>query len=1381
MTWDQTQVNWGFFKKRKIYDVAVKVAEDSDHDTGNGDSGSSNYFHFQLIFKNGNSGYVLANQQITSDGFRSGYTENFTISTNQNYGELKGVRIIPEQNSDDSEPFDKLNIEKITVSEENNGGCYTSYLINDVGWIDIDYHDELESVKPGGQKAKTAGQLSKIYKVADRQKNIKLVCEISAEPWTGTFSQFVGSMKAEILYTRESTGQQEPMTIDVVQCMANYMGINVKSIETETNPEFQVVKEAGLGTLSNPDYMFRPHQTDRLLLPAIPDVRSIDSITFTGQNTGKEGGAWCVKNISILQVVEDGAVQLTTNNEYYRNISYRKVCTSTNTEPVEQHWIIGGKNSLGPITFNSNKIIWNDEDSWATPVSRIPDSTDDRINMFIYPEVGSTNSNGAKVNATLKYNIPFSQYKTLSQADLQLTTDESGRNMYMARDLSAPDFVSAIDFSVYCKSTMAFDYAIIQHVKEGVVISNYVYDFIGASAELGATGFGNTKGDHLDDTQEHVAVGIGAGSKVKQLMAEKIDAAVSFDYKSSLDGATYQSPYIYLTDQGYKRIEAGLSAELDYNVPFVQEITAYHIAGYGTLEANVTGAAAVTYEVERKLDQVTLESSIISKKRRSYASFAKEFNLLDKITDVKRTSKSAFGDDSVAVFEMKITTLESTALKDTGTKASVRMKFHYNDSKGVEVPDVEYEDITQYIQGDAKNALVANTQNTPSYTITSSDEEEENQTTEEADKPTDEEIARSKKQFFSGETQSVKVFLNDINEDKIIKSVDILPYNANVKITNKDAQVATNVDDKSIEQTLADVVGEGEETDSTNEQSDKLTNKIIDSRNESWTIKDFYGYYMGYDEEVDDIIKKPGINKTFDGLDNGGNLTLMNVTLRTSYKRNEETEETVKDNLATIYAKKGDVITGSVIARAGGKPAEYEVKASLMIGNAPKDVTKETVTLTKNNYFAFKTPRNSTNDVVEYKIEITVKDAPDYVDTILINVPNSDAIKLTTTYEKNDEQPVKVEYGMAQLWASDGDTINGSVVIEGAEKNPGFNLNVYQVADKETDITKDTARKVDDYHFEFKVPEKGDGKTYTYKIKISSIEDPELYDTIVVSVKSEKKKKVVSLKTNVSVNNGDSKVVSDGNMLIPGYYGDNILVYVTVANSDQGYQVAASQSTYAKSWRGGMSWDTTDISSTIAPSGNSFTFTVPDLSASCEKSEFKIVVKSVENPELVDTIVITASSKKPEVATPTPEPVKPSLKTSIALNNEKGSNVTDGLMSLSAVVGDAINGSVLVNNSTAGYDISATLSLNLGGGSRASDSLGLTEDPVDISAYVEKYSDSFRVIMPTFTGIDSSTTAQVKIVVSSTEDSSVRDVIIVKLSQNDSGFNPQTAPIQAPD
>ena len=116
----------------------------------------------------------MANQQITSDGFRSGYTETFTISTNQNYGELKGIRIIPEDVTSDSEPFDKLQVDRVTVSEHNNGGCYISWIIDNIGWIEIDYSDELESVTPRGQRARTAAELSKLYKVSYKERMLNL-------------------------------------------------------------------------------------------------------------------------------------------------------------------------------------------------------------------------------------------------------------------------------------------------------------------------------------------------------------------------------------------------------------------------------------------------------------------------------------------------------------------------------------------------------------------------------------------------------------------------------------------------------------------------------------------------------------------------------------------------------------------------------------------------------------------------------------------------------------------------------------------------------------------------------------------------------------------------------------------------------------------------------------------------------------------------------------------------------------------------------------------------------------------------------------------------------------------------------------------------------
>ena len=88
------------------------------------DAGSGNYFYFQLVFENGTSGVVLANQQLSSDSFRRGITESFQIKTTQNYGNIRSVRIICDNTSSTSDVFDKLNIENITVTLQGNTGFF---------------------------------------------------------------------------------------------------------------------------------------------------------------------------------------------------------------------------------------------------------------------------------------------------------------------------------------------------------------------------------------------------------------------------------------------------------------------------------------------------------------------------------------------------------------------------------------------------------------------------------------------------------------------------------------------------------------------------------------------------------------------------------------------------------------------------------------------------------------------------------------------------------------------------------------------------------------------------------------------------------------------------------------------------------------------------------------------------------------------------------------------------------------------------------------------------------------------------------------------------------------------------------------------------------
>lgn len=135
MTYNDALKNLGLSIVKCTYQISVDVADVED-------AGSSNYFYFQLVFENGTSAVVLANQQLSSDSFRQGTTESFQIKTTQNYGNVTAVRIICDNTSSTSDVFDKLNIEGITITLNSDSGISKTWLVERVGWIDITYVDE---------------------------------------------------------------------------------------------------------------------------------------------------------------------------------------------------------------------------------------------------------------------------------------------------------------------------------------------------------------------------------------------------------------------------------------------------------------------------------------------------------------------------------------------------------------------------------------------------------------------------------------------------------------------------------------------------------------------------------------------------------------------------------------------------------------------------------------------------------------------------------------------------------------------------------------------------------------------------------------------------------------------------------------------------------------------------------------------------------------------------------------------------------------------------------------------------------------------------------------------------------------------------------------
>lgn len=1073
MSWEQTGMNWGFFKSRKTYEIAVSVATDDDHDLGNGDAGSVNHFYFQLIFKTGKSGFVLANQQLAGDGFRSGRTEYFNISVNRNYGDVKAIRIIPEDMSNDSTPFDKLNIAKITVSEQTNGGSYLSYTFDNVGWIDIAYREEGEQGSSRGQRARTVKELAREFRTPVKSRAVKLLCEVNTLSWEGKYNQFVGSVWATLDYI-DTKNVPKTVVFDVVSQMASYMNSKAKAMEVATNPNQQVVKAAGQGSISDPEWMFRAGKTDRFFIPAISDLKSVKQITFAAQTKNNESAYLNFGKVSMSQVLADGPMQLTANEEKIRNIKSKRLCVSVEPESITHFCKMGILEDMQTIQFSENEVVWTSEE-WATPVARIPETQDDTVNIYVYP----TSANGGNyyyrtlpetpyrvddsvsVSANLKYNIPYSQMMATS-AKLQAGADGSGATMYYALGVSAPNMVSASNLTLKCLSTsLMINHAIVQHVRSGVVVATYTYSFFDATAVLGLNAPPASGNGFTDLTEEKLSISFGNGTTEQNLQPMSHDVAVAFTYHQSLDTSDteYISPFVYLTDQQYKKLAEGDFVELNFNIPFVREITGYDLAAYGNLTGSVNAASAVVYHVdEQEQDATTGEMHTKTRSAVGYVSFDASYELSERMRRHPVTSKQMFGEGAVTPIQITFNTVEMQNALEGQKDAAVRAVFTYRDFMGLS-RTVQIPDLTKYIQ-----------------------------------EPT--------KAFRTGE-QTVSFFLSEMSSDMTISSVTLMPYNSEIRIDDPILALGSGQSLSPAAATVDTLVDQmkGSTGIFADNGAAGLSAQILSARNASWTIqgvKYVAGMELADGTKPREILR--AVNQTFAGMNNGDLLRLNTISLATYVSQNGITQGQIQGGNMQLVANGGDVISGTVTVMQS--TAGFTAKAYRMMGDAGEEVTADTITIDNSGdrMFTFTAPRNVSGELMIYKIEISPVDAPDLVDRIFVSV-KSDEISMTTQLTQGDKV-TEVQNHSAMILAHSNDKI--TVGVQLFNTTEGFTASATRVIDSGGEaVTDTTISGLKKSGFTFIVPENKTGSTIIYKLEIAPQEAADKIDTIMITVESD--------------------------------------------------------------------------------------------------------------------------------------------------------------------------------------------------------------------------------------------------------------------------------------
>ncbi|MBO4337172.1 MAG: hypothetical protein J5842_03785, partial [Lachnospiraceae bacterium] len=713
MTYEDCLQNFGFDKKRMNYTVKVAVSDQAIDISGNGDCGSKNNFYFQLLFENGSSAVVLANTQLEGDCFRTGNTETFKISTNKDYGQITGVRIIPEEVQEAGEPDDKLRVDEIRVVEESGDSFSETWVVegtaipND-GWIGVKtFMDDAQ--KKTQQEEKIGRYMNEIaidLPVTVHTNELNLLCCLTTEEYKADTAQFYGEMKMTVDYI-QTDGTPNTETFDIVDAMYKYYN---KPVQHDVDTVDQGRTASRDPAVSNPYLMFRGGHTDRFNI-TLRNVKSLYQATLTGQSRG-DTSELSVAAISFNTIEEAGRLQLSNKDEYVRTgkttlITSNSVVTNENAKLANT--FAKGDDQKIKIGLLPNEVEIRDQGSkWLAVFSREPVSQNDSLNVYVYPTTDSVPISQYDLVCRADYTnvsgTPFSTGATLMNK--HASSGEGDRPYFYLSGISAKGIASldalyAMGNNLTGDINAYIDYAVVQQVRSGTVINTWNRDgnrgLVKSGVRMSVQG-DSTEG--LYDRQKVLVQLDDTDVAEAKLVAEKEDIAISLKYTTTVDptGREVYSAYKYITDENYTRIQPGMVLEMTFDEPYVKEITGIRIIKFGdTVKGSVASAAAVNYSRTSSTDtDLGMDG---------WFSFGNKITLMGTPTTMEMTGTELASPNVVQPLRITFVTSGASGSVESGTSSPVRMKIGYENAYG-RVLETTYEDISKYIYDRDKHSFI---------------------------------------------------------------------------------------------------------------------------------------------------------------------------------------------------------------------------------------------------------------------------------------------------------------------------------------------------------------------------------------------------------------------------------------------------------------------------------------------------------------------------------------------------------------------------------------------------------------------------------------------------------------------------------------------------
>jgi len=557
LSYEEAVQDFGFNTRRVMYTITVKVDGSPINSVEDGDNGSKNQFYFQLVFededgKTHTSPCVLANQQLQSDGFRTGQKEIFNIYTNDDYGTPVRVNVIPDDTSSTSDVFDKLKIEYIHVSRTSNTGVDLNWETekNAVGWIDIAYREDAEQ-----QNGRTNDELIRSFNLQKTGYNVKLEFGITVGNGYVNNKQFVGKVLADIVYLDSNGSKQTLPNVDVVSAIAQYANRVSELSATASNANATSVA----------DYMFMDGHTNRFQL-TFDDISSLVSIKL---KITQDDGNLKVEKIFARQVFGDGTLAYNRFNEYERQYTKKPNDLTSTNNPKAVTVKSGVVSTFNFTSGNSVLISETDEESGVTVTKGTSEGQNDQLSMTLELSESNEIAAGSVLPVKIIYkniygdayyverNLVFDSTSgkfMIPQNDLPVTTDiampyqiEVGGGSFSGRQLICAKLYILRNSLVIDTFTFAPATTTLLDSEQTVVV---------ALSETDMDAYAMRKG--YSSEKETVYLQLGAQTK-KMLLSSAKDMTVALVYTEKDDpyGYEHSSDPVSISDCGYTVVESG--------------------------------------------------------------------------------------------------------------------------------------------------------------------------------------------------------------------------------------------------------------------------------------------------------------------------------------------------------------------------------------------------------------------------------------------------------------------------------------------------------------------------------------------------------------------------------------------------------------------------------------------------------------------------------------------------------------------------------------------------------------------------------------------------------------------------------------------------------